>query len=641
MNRKTIFALIASVLACATAVADVKLTEPNAVPTMGDVKLQGPFGERLDKLIRNHVERTDVRFLTDLYRNWKVGADEGFWHTEFWGKYMHAAVPLMKYADSAVLKEKMSAAFENLLKAQEECGYLGAYPESWRLDAKWSVWGQKYTLLGLLYHYEGFKDARALEAAKRLCDYLIREIGPDGRRGVPLHLTGKYGALPSCSLLAPVVWLYRVTREKRYLEFADYIVREMCEPKDGPQLVKMAEVPVADRRMEEFPAIRRERGDKQPEALVKAYECMSCYQGLIAYALATGRDECLRAAVKTADSIARDEVNLAGGASAGEFWFHGAEQQWRHISWQQETCVITTWMRLCETLLTVTGDPKWADQLEKTFYNAYLASMTSEADAFAAYTPLMGYRSRGHHHCRTYLNCCNANGPRGYLTVLDSLVQAKGDRIFLNLYISGNAAMRLPGTGKEVRLQTYTTYPRTRDVTVWYQSPCEQEFSLMLRIPAFSAKTQVKVNGQHVAGTPKAGSYFEIRRTWKNTDRLEVRFDLPVEMHRLHDHVAFTRGPICLARDSRFGDGALDEQIRANKITPRTLAAFEHVRSDDPSVMMAFAAAIPSGYHDEDPDNGLYPSTIHFCDYASAGNLWRPDNRYRLWLPELIPGRQQ
>ena len=22
-----------------------------------------------------------------------------------------------------------------------------------------------------------------------------------------------------------------------------------------------------------------------------------------------------------------------------------------------------------------------------------------------------------------------------------------------------------------------------------------------------------------------------------------------------------------------------------------------------------------------------------FCDYASAGNLWRPDNFYRTWFP--------
>lgn len=31
----------------------------NVVPDYGDVRLTGPFGERMDAMIRNHVERTD------------------------------------------------------------------------------------------------------------------------------------------------------------------------------------------------------------------------------------------------------------------------------------------------------------------------------------------------------------------------------------------------------------------------------------------------------------------------------------------------------------------------------------------------------------------------------------------------------
>ena len=53
----------------------------------------------------------------------------------------------------------------------------------------------------------------------------------------------------------------------------------------------------------------------------------------------------------------------------------------------------------------------------------------------------------------------------------------------------------------------------------------------------------------------------------------------------------------------------------------------------------AVAAMLPTGSHTEDPDNGVLPGAVHFTDYASAGNLWSVENRYRVWLPELIPGR--
>ena len=28
------------------------------------------------------------------------------------------------------------------------------------------------------------------------------------------------------------------------------------------------------------------------------------------------------------------------------------------------------------------------------------------------------------------------------------------------------------------------------------------------------------------------------------------------------------------------------------------------------------------------------------ADFASAGDTWQPGDRYRVWLPELIPGRR-
>ena len=603
-----------------------------------DVKVTGPFGERLDRMIRNHVTATDAKYLSDVFHE---RTKETWWQTEFWGKYMHAAVPLWKYSGSDELKRKIDVGVENLLAAQEPCGYIGNYSDDLRCGSGWDVWGMKYTLMGLLHYYDGVKDergAKALAAAKRLCDYLIGELGPDGKRGRPLRFTGNYAGLPSGSVLEPVVWLYKRTKDRRYLDFATYIVGELCDHEDGPQLVKLADVPAADRRLEKL-SQQYASYKKTAHLLTKAYEMMSCYQGLLEYYEATGKREFFDAAVKSAVSIAETEVNLAGGSAAGEHWFHGADQQYRHISWQQETCVLTTWMRLCEKLLALTGDPRWADELEKTFYNAYLGAMNLNADKFAAYTPLMGYRSNGHHHCRMHTDCCNSNGPRGYLTVLNSLLTAEKNVATFNFYMSGHAAVKLPETGKDAKFQLYTLYPRLNQVQIWYRSREPQTFTLRLRIPAFSKKTCVSLNGKPLEGPVEPGKYLEITRTWTETDKVDFTFDMPVVMHRLHDYVGFTRGPVCLARDTRFADGALDEEIRADKVTAADLASFKLVRPPTTDMFMAVAAELPAGYHTEDPDHGTHPMTIHFTDYASAGNTWQPEDRYRVWLPELIPGR--
>ena len=614
--------------------------------TFPSFRPDGHFGKRLDKMLANHVLATDPVKLAALFRE----RTKDGWHTEFWGKYMHAAVPFWRYTGSERLGAKIAAGVKAILALQKPDGYIGNYAPEDRYTRGWDVWGAKYTLMGLLHYHDATGDAKTLDAAKRLCDCLIAARGPEGYLGPDLRLTGMYGGLPSLSVLEPVVWLYQRTREPRYLAFADHIVRQMTEFPDGPQLVKQAGIPVADRRFGEISPFH----SWMPEhALTKAYEMMSCYQGMIDYVeVRRTKDEgqsaksqvkrldgMLDAAIATARNIAETEINLAGGASAGEHWFHGADQQWRHISWLQETCVTTTWMRLCEKLRTVTGDPFWSEQLEKTFYNAYLASLNFECDTFACYTPLMGSRAPGHHHLRLHTNCCNANGPRGWLCVLDRAFTAEGDAATVDFYMSGVAEAEIPALGETARFRLYTLYPREGAVTLTCENDRPLDFALRLRIPTFAEGAAVDVNGEKADAAVHAGGYCELRRTWRNGDRVVLTLPMPVRMHALHDHVAFTRGPVCLARDSRFGDGALDEEVRDYAVTEDDLAGFRLTRADDPAMFMAVTGILPMGSHYEDKDQECHPRAVQFTDYASAGNVWRPDNRYRVWLPALIRGR--
>lgn len=605
-----------------------------SVADVAEVRLSGPFGDRLDRMVRNHVEATDAKLLADVFAG---QTREPWWQTEFWGKYMHSAVPFWQRTGSAGLKANIDASVARVLAAQEPCGYIGNYDDGKRCQG-WDVWGMKYTMMGLMHYYDGTGDVSSLEAAKRLCDYLIVGIG---RKGGSIFKNCGWGGLPSCSVLEPVVWLYKRTKEKRYLDFADEIVRQTCVDPDGPQLLLQAKVPVADRRLASAPKEWTPENWHQVRDLTKAYEMMSCYQGLLEYYEVTGKREYLDAALLTAESIVQTEINLAGGAAARELWYHGAEQQVRHFAWQQETCVLTTWMRLCEKLLAVTDDPKWADQLERTFYNAYLAALNAPCDHFASYTPLAGYRSLGHWHCGMHTDCCNANGPRGYLSILNRFAVSARDVLAVNFYMSGNVRAKLDGSESALHFEMYTFYPKLDTVNLWYRSKESRTFGLRLRIPSFSTRTVVQVNGKKVAEPANAGSYLELRRMWQPGDKVEIVFDMPVELHRQGDYAAFTRGPVCLARDTRFGDFAIDEDIRVDQITREVLKAFTLVRPPTTDMFMAFSVAFPCGCHAENPDAGALPATVHFTDFASAGNSWQPTDRYRVWLPIQVDIRNE
>ena len=656
--------VLAAIVAAGGASAD-------SIGSIGDVRLKGYLGERLDAMVERHVAACDADYITAPFM--EKTERHGWWQSEFWGKWMHSSVPYLRYvADEKLrmengkcriaeeLQMKIERGVERMLASQEECGYIGNYPDDLRCGEGWDVWGMKYTMMGLLHYYDWklkgesekckVEADAALGAAKKLCDYVIAELGPGGKRGRELWQTGNWSGYASSSILEPVVWLYRRIRlrqdfggqaaAQKYLDFATYIVKGMSEPESGPRLVDLAlkGVSVADRNGYGNKP-EKHGGYVMKHNRWKAYEMMSCYQGLLDYVEAEGErlngeteelKNIRKAAVMTAEDIAKEEVNLAGGCACSEAWFHGARKQHLPYLRLQETCVTTTWMRFCEKLLDVTGDPKWADELERTFYNAYLAAMKSDGSEFAGYTPLSGNRYHGQHHCFMHTDCCTANGPRGFLCFLKALFATRGDVATFNFYSSALVKGELSG-GRKVAFDMYSLYPRANTARIVSHTEGAGVVPLRLRIPAWSARTKVSVNGKPLDGVA-AGSYFTVSRDWKMGDVVEVEFDMPVVAHVLDGNVAFTRGPVLLARDSRFADGDLTDVFRRGIKDGQAMPAFAAVRAPSDDMWMAFSATLPVGSHHENPEGAL-PSTVFFCDYASAGNTWRRDDFYRTWFP--------
>ena len=622
-------AILAATIATSTVAGEARLrTEISD----GDASLQGPIGVTFDRMIERHVLAEDPVYLSECF---KERTETRLWQTEFWGKYMHSAVPFWRATGSGRLKTRIDAGVENVLSAQLPDGYIGNYREDCRSSpGSWDVWGIKYTMLGLIHYYDATKCEKALGACRRLCDYLIRSVGPGAK--LTIAQTGNYAGQPSCSCLEPVVWLYKRTKDRKYLDFAEFIVKEMTEREDGPRLLDLAQkgVPVAERSAPPsgssiWGGVRTNRG--------KAYEMMSCYQGLVEYWEVTGRGELLDAAIASARAIAAEEINLAGSGASYEHWFHGARHQHEYFPHMQETCVTITWMRLCQKLLSVTGDRFWADEFEKTFYNAYLGALSTDGRRFAAYTPLNGTRSEGHLHCRMHTNCCNSNGPRGFLSLMRSLLQAKDDEVFMNYFVSSRASVEVPSLGRKVLLETHTLYPKTGDVDIRFRIAEPMKFRFSLRVPSSVTVKKISVNGAKEESLPKPGEYVKWDREWRPGDSVAVEFDLPVKMHRIDHSVAFTRGPVLLARDSRFGDGDMDAVLRPNLLSGMFAGGKAvdfplECNSRDDDMRMVVSARLPLDGHDENPDRRGW-TTIRFCDYASAGNRWSPSNWYRCWLP--------
>jgi len=582
-----------------------------------NMQMKGYLGSKIDLCINQRIKKEDVAQLIEPFKTRK---ETNLWQTEFWGKWILSAITAYEYNHDPELLKIIQNAVSGLLATQTPDGYIGNYSPEAQLQ-HWDIWGRKYTMLGLLAYFDISGEQKALDAAKKLADHLLTQVGP-GKADIVK--TGNYRGMPSSSILEPMVLIYRHTGKKRYLDFAKYIVAQW-ETADGPKLIsKVADgVAVADR----FP--------KPPswwswDNGQKAYEMMSCYEGLLELYRITGEPTYLKSAELAVQNIIDTEINLAGSGTAFECFYHGGQRQTEPTYHTMETCVTFTWIKLCNNLLRLTANPMYADQIEKTVYNALLASMKMDGSQIAKYSPLEGMRHEGEQQCGMHINCCNANGPRAFALIPKMALMTSSNEILINLYGQSSASVQLNKKNKITVLQS-TTYPETDQIEISIQPEKPETFTLALRIPAWSENTSVLINGLTVEGI-QPGTYQKITREWKSGDQVVLKLDISGRLILLNGHQAILRGPVLLARDSRFEDGFVDEtaiiQQKENRVE------LLPVTEKPVHIWMSFTAPLVLGTDLE--GEGRNPKPIHFCDFASAGNTWSPDSRYRVWIPQTL-----
>lgn len=592
-----------------------------------DVILNGFVGDKMKASYENRILAQDAERLIEPFT---VRDEHSCWQGEFWGKWFTSAVLAYRYIPTPELADKLKQAAYGLMETQTNDGYIGNYAPESRLKA-WDIWGRKYCMLGLIAYYDITNDEKALESAAKEADFLIKELNDKNSKIV---LMGNHRGMAASSVLEPICQLYVRTGNKKYLQFAEEIVSQW-ETDEGPQLISKADIPVSQR----FPKpVDNWYGWEQGQ---KAYEMMSCYEGLLELFRITGKEEYKEAVEKTWQSIIDSEINIAGSGSAMEAWFSGREKQTIPIAHYQETCVTATWIKFNQQLLRLTGEAKYADEIERTFYNALLGAMKPDGSDWAKYTPLSGQRLEGSEQCGMGLNCCNASGPRGLFTIPQTAVMQSEDGAYINFYIDGTYNLISP-ENQEFAIMQNTDYPVSGKIDLNLVLEKDENMEIALRVPFWSTNYKILINGntEYEASNVLPGNYTKLKRKWKNNDKISIEFEMQGKIHRsgnTHEYVAITRGPIVLCRDERIGKPAL-EAILTPIINEKGNIDLVKEESSDPEVYMIFSAQfIPESYTEQ----GSQPIKVNLCDYASAGNSSYSFPFFKVWLPQLYNPRNQ
>ncbi len=509
------------------------------------VLLKGGFlGVRIDANAKNRMLKVDEDDLLDAFERREVKHQD--WQGEHVGKYLHAAMLTWSYTRDPILRAKIDRVVKRLLKTQEPDGYLGTYLPVQRWTS-WDVWVHKYDLIGLLSYYQITKlqnrgypttlGTQALAACRRIGDLLAATFGT-GKRDI--NKAGEHVGMAATSVLEPMVLLYRATNDRHYLDFAHYIVANYDAP-GGPAILTSLETKKSVRAV----------------ANGKAYEMTSNFNGLLELYRVTGEKRLLDLMKIACEDIAKNRLYITGSASSNEHFqgdFHLPNQA--SIC---ETCVTVTWEQMNLELLRLTGDHRYADELEKSIYNHLLAAQKPTGDDWVYYTPL-----EGHKQYDAFTTCCHSSGPRGIALIPDVAYMTSSDGgLVVNFYNNGQVVANVKGGGPVTVRQT-TDYPWHGDVKLEIETNKRgQRFPLRLRIPSSALRYKVSLNGHPVSQAEirrVEPGYVVLDRTWKLGDVVELKLNLADRVvmgdHENAGKAAIMHGPLVLALDSVVNDRA-------------------------------------------------------------------------------------
>lgn len=501
---------------------------------LADQKIGGWLGERMDRNTEARLLKVDVPELIGGYLN---QPGDHPWIGEHAGKFLDAACFSYDNKKNDTLKLIMDKVAQNLIVSQKEDGYLGTYVFDKRWTS-WDVWSMKYNLIGLMHYYETTGLESALTASKKMGDLLCKTFGYKPGQ-IDLIKAGTHVGMASTSIMEPMVDLYSLTGDSKYINFCKYIL-ESYNQQNGPKIINTLE----------------ETGRVDKVANGKAYEMLSNLVGILKLYKVTGEKELFDLMQTAWNDIVTNRMYITGTSSNFEVFQGNHDLSATPDDHMGEGCVTTTWVEFNYQLFLLTGEIKYLNELERTTYNHLTGAENPQTGGVSYYTSLTGVKPY-----RTVITCCMSSIPRAISMI----------PLFTDGKIENNPTILFfqPGVFKTnignttVTFTSETRFPQQGNVMITLNSTKATKFKLNLRIPYWAQDFTVLINNKRQ--NIKTSELATIDRVWENGDKIDIRFAIPIQILdggiSYPGFVAIQRGPQVLVFDQSLN------KVDASKLT--------------------------------------------------------------------------
>ena len=538
---------------------------------------RGFWGDRVD-LCRTQMVPGMARLMegtnySQFLRNFEVtaGLAEGksrgatFNDGDFY-KFLEGASAVLAVTNDPALRKQLDDIIAVLAKAQETNGYLDTWVQlhqragdanvvPFRNPENFEMYNLGHLMTAACVHYRVTGETNFLSIACHAADHLCETFNvPSPELAINLICPSHYMG---------IVELYRATREPRYLDLAEKLFSMRDLVKDGGA-DNQDRIPFA----------------QQEEAEGHAVRANYLYAGAADLFLETGDTNLWQPLTEIWSNVVTKKMYITGGCGAlydgaspdgskdqkhitRVHQAYGRNFQLPNTTAYSETCanignVLWNWR-----MFLATGDAKFIDVIELALYNSVLSGGALDGTNFFYTNPLrvtdpLPVQLRWSRQRVPFVSsfCCPPNLVRTVAESANYAYAKSGDAIWVNLYGGSSLQTRLP-EGGEIKLLQETDYPWNGRVRIKIEARGKSEFALKLRIPNWTSGASARINDAPADNSPRPGSYFEVRRTWKAGDFVDL--DLPMLARLMEanplveedlNQIAVQRGPVVYCLES-------------------------------------------------------------------------------------------
>ena len=510
----------------------------------------GVHGERISLFRQNRLKfMLSGDFLINGFEH-RPGSHS--WQGEHIGKWLHSSI--LSIQNQTILnkstdwrdeklkknKEDIDKLVDRLLSTQLENGYMGTYAEKNRFMkilesgsmGGWDVWTHRYNLYGLLTYEKYYANKKVIDACRKMGDLLIEVFG-EGKADITKY--GTRQGISSMTILESIVMLYERTLDKKYLDFAEHLVK-VSEQNNKLRLM----------------GNMLENGSVVNSGDGKAYQLMANLLGYLSLYRCTGKEKYLTTVLNAWEQIKDKHILVSGGPWSRHTDYNGNKECFAHKDAFHpekifvEGCSDATWVQLNIHLHEFTGDSKYFNEAEQTMVNEVYRHQDIDGYKFAYYT--IPNENKTQHN--PFYHCCASSEPRGMEMYSNNLAGAINGVLSINTLFP--ARIKLSNEFGGGNLEISGNFPYANKTTFNLNVDFKKKFKVEFRMPANTSLNSVLVNNKQVKFIRNQRGKYEINGSWKKGDMIEINYQFNLKVHEEIGEegkrwVAFSYGPLALA----------------------------------------------------------------------------------------------